>query len=96
MNPQKKARYVGINIALAGTEKIQVYAGRAVRDALLEISSDMTLYHGVRLATVLAAVYAQGKKDGARQVFERVDGLKAGISYRNPGQPRKRKLKAKK
>jgi hypothetical protein len=31
----------------------------------------MTLYHGVRLAQVLAAVYVQGKKDGAREVFSR-------------------------
>jgi len=45
---------------------------------------------------VLAAVYGQGKKDGARQVFEQVDGLKGSISHRNPGQPRKRKLKGKK
>jgi hypothetical protein len=71
MIPQKNPRYVKINISLVGTERIPVYAGKAVRDALLEISSDMTLYHGVRLATVLAAVYAQGKKDGARQVLSR-------------------------
>lgn len=94
--PQKQSHYVRINIALVGNEKISVYAGKPVRDALLEISSDMTLYHGVRLAQVLAAVYVQGKKDGAREVFEQVDGLKAGISHRNPGQPKKKKLKARK
>jgi hypothetical protein len=90
------AHYVRINIALVGKEEISVYAGKPIRDALFEISRDMNLYHGVRLAQVLAAVYAQGKKDGARSVFDRVDVLKSAISHRNPGQPKKKKLAAKK
>lgn len=88
------AHYVRINVSLVGTKKISVYAGKQIRDALSEISSKATLYHGVRLAQVLGAVYAQGKKDGARDVFEQVDGLKSDISHRNPGQPKKKKLKA--
>lgn len=56
-----------------------------------EISEDMSLYHGVRLSQVLEAAYEKGKKDGAHQVFEKVDGLKATISHRNPGQPKKTK-----
>ena len=90
------AHYVRINIALVGKEEISVYAGKPIREALFEISRDMNLYHGVRLAQVLAAVYTQGKKDGARVVFEQVDGLKGAISYRNPGQPKKKKPAARK
>jgi hypothetical protein len=93
---RQESHYVRINIALVGSEQISVYAGKQIRDALSEISSDMTLYHGVRLAQVLGAVYVQGKKDGARDVFEQVDGLKSGVSHRNPGQPRKKRLKARK
>ena len=37
------------------------------------------------------AVYKQGRKDGAREVFEQMDGLKPRIPYRNPGHPKKRK-----
>lgn len=85
-----------INIALVGKKEISVYAGKPIRDALFEISRDMNLYHGVRLAQVLGAVYVQGKKDGARDVFEKVDVVKAAISYRNPGQPKKKKRAAKK
>lgn len=90
------AHYVRINIALVGKDEISVYAGKPIREALLEISRDMTMYHGVRLAQVLAAVYNQGKKDGARDVFERVDVLKADVSHRNPGQPKKKKPAARK
>jgi len=37
------------------------------------------------------ALYQQGKKDGARDVFEAVDGMKKTIKHRNPGQPKKPK-----
>lgn len=96
LRTRKDAHYVRINIALVGKEEISVYAGKPIREALFEVSRDMNLYHGVRLAQVLAAVYNQGKKDGARTVFERVDVLKAAISHRNPGQPRKKKPAARK
>jgi hypothetical protein len=51
---------------------------------------DMDLYRGVKLAELLETVYQQGKKDGARTVFEEIDSVKKRIPYRNPGQPKKR------
>ena len=87
----KKPRYVRTVVPLPGDKQISVYAGKRVRDALSEISKDMTLYHGVRLSQVLEAVYEQGKKDGARNVFDTVDGLRTTIPHRNPGQPRKKR-----
>jgi hypothetical protein len=51
----------------------------------------MKLYKGVRLSQVLEAVYKQGMKDDARDVVHKLDDLKETISYRNPGQPKKKK-----
>jgi hypothetical protein len=85
--------YIRTLIQLTGTKKIPVYAGKRVADALSEITAKMTLYHGVKLTQVLEAVYEQGKKDGARDVFDTVDGLKKTISHRNPGQPKKKRLR---
>lgn len=55
----------------------------------------MTLYHGVRFAQILEAVYTQGQKDGARNVFGELDKkikeAQKVIPHRNPGQPRKSK-----
>lgn len=93
-NPQKKPRYVLTTLPLMGNKKISVYAGKQIREALLEVSSTMTIYKGVRLSQLLEAFYLQGKKDGARSVFDKVDGLKALISHRNPGAPRKKKKRA--
>jgi len=77
-------------------EKVPIYAGRSVLEAFHVISKDLNLYDGVRLTQFLEVLYEQGKKDGAREVFGRVDELKAGISHQNPGRPRKRKKPAKK
>jgi hypothetical protein len=92
--PIKKSRYVRTVIKLPGEKQISVYAGRRIREALTEVSANLNLYRGVKLSQVLEAVYEQGKKDGARNVFDTVDGLKRTIAYRNPGQPRKRRKPA--
>jgi hypothetical protein len=88
-----KKGYVRTVVALTGGKKIPIYAGKRVSDALAELSQDMSLYHGVRMSQVMEAVYEQGKKDGARGVFDTVDDLKKTIAHRNPGQPKKRKLR---
>ncbi len=84
-------------VTLRSGNSVKVYASPKVRDALHEISGDMSLYQGVRLTTVLDAVYVQGKKDGARQVFEGIDEgvakVKRVIPHRAPGRPKKKKLK---
>ena len=86
----KKPRGVRTNITLIN-KTIPVYAGRRVSEALSELTDKMTIYHGVKLSQILDAVYAQGKKDGARGVFDQLDGLKRAIPHRNPGHPRKQK-----
>lgn len=89
------ARYSITTVPLKGKKAVKVYASPKVGDALREVSKDMTLYEGVRLSEVLEAVYAQGKKDGARDAFEGLDrslaDVKKGIPHRTPGRPRKKK-----
>jgi hypothetical protein len=70
---------------------VAVYAGLRVAHALHEVTADMDLYRGVRLAELLEAVYQQGKKDGARLVRDSFEGMMKQIPHLNPGQPRKRK-----
>lgn len=91
---KSKPRCVRTVVNLPGERKISVYAGRRVTSALTEISRDMSLYHGVRLAQVLEAVYEQGMKDGTRSLFDKVDDLKRTVAYRNPGAPTKKKRPA--
>lgn len=88
-------RYGITTVLLKGRKAVKIYASPKVGDALREISKDMTLYEGVRLSQVLDAVYAQGKKDGAREVFEGLDrslaDVKRVIPHRTPGRPKKKK-----
>ena len=86
----KKPRYLRTNIALPSGE-ITLYVGSKVRSALEEITEDMSLYRGVRLMEVMEAVYAQGQKDGRKEIFEKFEGLKAGVNYLPPGRPKKKK-----
>lgn len=53
-----------------GGHPISVYAGRSVAKAFEVVSKDLTLYSGIRLTQFLEALYEQGRKDGARSVFE--------------------------
>jgi hypothetical protein len=72
---------------------VAVYAGVRVAHALHEVTADMDVYRGVRLAELLDAVYQQGKKDGARQVRESFETMMKDIPHLNPGgQSRKRKF----
>lgn len=89
-NTPKKPRTVRTNITLLDTS-VAVYAGTKVAEALKEVTLDLDIYKGVRLSQVMDALYQQGRKDGAREVFERVDEVKKAVKHRNPGQPKKRK-----
>lgn len=73
--------------------EVTVYANARVADAIQELTADMTMYHGVRLAQVIEAAYEQGLRDGRRQVFDEFDRLKQRpeLKHRNPGRPTKGK-----
>lgn len=75
------------------TGAVAVYASPRISRAMEEITEDMTLYHGVRLSQILEAVYMQGRKDGARNVFEEIDKkvseARREVPHKNPGKPKK-------
>lgn len=81
------------NIIPLGTQEVSVYATPKVSKALDEITKEMTLYHGVRLAQVMEALYIQGQKDGARNAISTLEQAiavaKEGVPHRNPGKPSK-------
>ncbi len=93
-----KAKYKLIKIETKN-EDISVYANPKIGRALEDIRAKNDLYDGVRLLQILEVVYSQGKKDGARAAFERVDDAmgraitdsKRAIPHRNPGKPRKQR-----
>ena len=72
--------------------EVSVYAGTRVGRAMDEITEDMTVYKGVRLAEVLDAVYQQGRKDGRRDIVEAFDDRivkDKELKHRNPGRAKK-------
>ncbi|HMJ36174.1 MAG TPA: hypothetical protein VK501_19900 [Baekduia sp.] len=70
-----------------------VYTSPRTADALEDMVTNASLYDGVKLIQVMEAVYAQGRKDGAREAFDQIDGqiesIKKSIPHRAPGRPRK-------
>jgi hypothetical protein len=72
---------------------LTIYTSPRLADALEDLAEDMTLYQGVRFGQILEAVYSQGKKDGAREVFEEFDArlteAKRAIPHRRPGRPKR-------
>lgn len=75
--------------------EVTVYEGSKLQAALTEVTDDITLYKGVRLAMIFEAIYNQGKRDGAKTAFDEVTkGVAAAqkrIPHRAPGRPRKPK-----
>ncbi|MFY9268464.1 MAG: hypothetical protein WAO55_01810 [Candidatus Manganitrophaceae bacterium] len=88
------AKYLATRIEIK-SGFVKVYASPRIKEALAEVTKDMTLYKGVRLSELLEAIYIQGKKDGARIAFEEIDKklmeVKKMVPHKNPGQPSKKK-----
>ena len=88
-----KRGYRTIALQVKNTE-VSIYASARVADALEQIVGDAPLYEGVKIMQILEAAYNQGAKDGAREVFDEIDGsleiVRKEIPHRNPGRPKKR------
>ena len=86
-------KYKATKVVLHSGIEVTVYASPRVRDALDEVTEDLTIYKGVRLTQVLEAFYVQGKKDGARQAFEALEqgfsDARALVPHRLPGRPKR-------
>lgn len=92
---EAKPRGIRVDVRVDSNRTIAIYTGRRVADALAVVTSEMTLIRAVKLTQVIEAVYEQGKKDGARSVFDSIDCLKASIPHRNPGKPKKQQKRSK-
>ena len=88
----KIPRGIRVQVTL-GENPLVVYSGMRFKNAVEELTKDMTIYHGAKLSEVAEEIYKQGKKDGARSVFDAMEGVKDAIPHRNPGQPKKRRRK---
>lgn len=88
-------RYQKTHVTKKDGTDIVIYATPRIHEALETITTEMTLYQGVRLTQVIEAAYDQGKKDGAREAFQQVrDGLEVAenaVPHRLPGRPRKKR-----
>lgn len=82
-----------IEVDLPKEGNVKIYANATVADAVEEVTEDMTLYKGVKLATVIEAAYEQGRTDGRREVFDELEKVKKRPEFKhtNPGRPRKKK-----
>lgn len=80
---------------MLGNEELTLRGSQKLVGAVDTITEEMSLYNGVKLAQILEAVYVQGRKDGAREAFQQVEGgVKAAmkaVPHMNPGRPRKKK-----
>lgn len=82
-------------LTLYSGAEVTVYEGSKLQAALVEATSDLNLYQGVRLAQVFEAIYNQGRKDGAKAAFEEISRgfteAQKKIPHRAPGRPKKGK-----
>lgn len=89
MAKAKKTRKTRISIGK--NQDVIVYGSSRLTEAYKAITNDgaIELYNAVKLEQVLRGVYEQGKKDGAREVFEAIEATKKQIPHRPPGRPKK-------
>jgi hypothetical protein len=80
--------------------EVKIFTSGKLVTALKDITDEMTLFHGVKLLDIFDAIYLQGKKDGAREAFSKIEqslgDVKAAIPHINPGRPKRKKIPAKK
>jgi hypothetical protein len=88
MSGKHEAKYKRVTVDLP-KGKLSLYVGQRVRTALREVLENMKFYKGIRFFQVVEAFYEQGKKDGRKEVFDMMDGVKEKVNYLPPGRPRK-------
>jgi hypothetical protein len=75
----------GTTISIITNSKV-----KAAADHLM----DLQMFDWTRVQTLVHAAYAQGKKDGARAVFESIDtgiaASKRAIPHQPPGRPKRK------
>ena len=62
----KKPRGMRTDVKLLTSTIAVLSSFKRLTEAVIELTRDMKLYHGVKLSQIAEAVYKQGRKDGAR------------------------------
>jgi hypothetical protein len=88
MTEEKKARSVAVDIGFPNDTSITVYASPKIGEAL-KLIGQMDTFHGVKILQLIQVVYRQGKRDGAREAFTKlerhIEALKEDVPHRKPG-----------
>jgi uncharacterized protein (DUF2164 family) len=88
MSGKHAAKYKRVTVQLS-KGKLSLYVGQRIHDAMREVLAKMKFYNGVRFFQVVEAFYEQGKKDGRKEMIEKMDALKDKVNYLGPGRPKK-------
>ena len=89
----KKRSYQAVKLQITKGKVLKLHTSESIATAVKEVKEHLKQtrpYETVRFRQAFEAVYKQGKKDGAGQVFEAVDSLKTGIVHRPPSHPARR------
>jgi hypothetical protein len=90
MSGKHEAKYKKLDLNLHN-RTLTLYAGQKVRSAIIEVTTGMNIYKGVRLGQVMDAVYEQGLKDGRKEIIEQFEGkIRDKTNYLPPGRPKKK------
>jgi acetoin utilization deacetylase AcuC-like enzyme len=83
----KKRGYQAVKLPITKGKVLKLHTSESIATAVKEVKEHLKQtrpYEAIRFRQAFEAVYWQGKKDGAGQVFEAVDSLKARIAHRPP------------
>src|SRR5579884_4028820 len=68
----------------------KIPASSAVINAVKNILGELNMFEAAKMAQCIEAAYDVGRKDGAREVFEALDDVRAAIPHQKPGRPKKK------
>jgi hypothetical protein len=89
----KKRGYQAVKLRITKGKVLKLHTSESIATAVKEVKEHLKQtrpYEAVRFRQAFEAVYKQGKKDGAGQVFEAVDSLKTRIAHRPLSHPARR------
>jgi hypothetical protein len=91
MSGKHHAKYKKVDVELPDG-KLVLYTGQKVRNAFHELMDRMDVYEFTRFQIAMKAVHDHGRKEGRREVIEKLenqfDDMKETTNYLPPGRPK--------
>jgi hypothetical protein len=88
-----KRGFSRVPLALPKIGNVPLFTNAGVATTIRRLMDQATVFEGVKLLQAFEAIYNQGRKDGARATFERLDTslqeVKQLIPHKNPGRVKK-------